>query len=428
MSRWAELTGSLTGGRLRRDRRAPAATLAAEFRTGSAIVALDAAGGETADPATVVHRRAAAPFAERMSRPAVAEVLAGADLLATLSRNTRSERTRLSWSARRASRSLYAVPLLVKARSRSVGLSPLPGSASSPVRGRPPRAHVDARPAQAPCESAVRSKTEVTVLLQQSLLPDELASAEGMEITAHYRAGVAEHERGRDWYDAVRRPDGIVHFTVGDVAGESRRRWRWAAPDRVPRLRARARSPAAIVQRLGRHIAVDGMATTVCATYDPYTQEPQLRLGGPPAAAPGRSRRGTVAASSLRAQARLGGHAERTAGRDGLAGDDAGPALDGLVERRDAGLDEGIDRLAAAVLEALKAGTSNPADAVVAEIVEPQAEDDLALLLVGFQGFQRASDRPSCRPLALLRGLRGRVRAWLEARGLARAPTTSCSR
>ena len=55
--------------------------------------------------------------------------------------------------------------------------------------------------------------------LQRSLLSDRLPEIEGVELIGRYNAGGAGLEIGGDWYDAVRRSDGIVHVTVGDVAG-----------------------------------------------------------------------------------------------------------------------------------------------------------------------------------------------------------------
>lgn len=425
VSRWAELTGSLNSavdsGEIRE---LLATTLAAEFPAGSAIVALDVTEGETADPATVVHGDRS-PFRGEDVAPAVAEVVAGAGLPATLESGSqvRAHAPLLGRLGEQA-RSLYAVPLLDEGQI-PVGSAVLLFPAEHALAGYQvalARAHAEQAAQALVRVRRLEREHEVTVQLQQSLLPDELASAEGISIAAHYRAGVANTSVGGDWYDAVRRPDGIVHFTVGDVAGrgieaavamgELRIAFRAYALEHV--------SPAAIVQRLGRHIAADGMATTVCATYDPYTQELTYASAGHPPPLLVDPVEGAVARLEPSGSGPLGWHTPSA--REKQVTVSPGTMLvlytDGLVERRDAGLDEGIDRLAAAVLEALKAGAPNPADAVVAGVVEPQAEDDLALLLVGFQGAPSVLRIDLPAEPALLRGLRGRVRAWLEARGL----------
>ena len=96
-----------------------------------------------------------------------------------------------------------------------------------------------------------------------------------MAVAAHYRAGALNTRVGGDWYDIVRRPDGVLHLTVGDVAGRGidaaismgqlRNAFRAYALEHV--------SPAAIVDRLARHVPEDEMATMVCATFDPLTRE-----------------------------------------------------------------------------------------------------------------------------------------------------------
>ena len=61
---------------------------------------------------------------------------------------------------------------------------------------------------------------ELAIRLQRSLLPDRLPSTAGIELAGHYLAGGDEIEIGGDWYDAVRRPDGIIQLCVGDVSGK----------------------------------------------------------------------------------------------------------------------------------------------------------------------------------------------------------------
>ena len=61
---------------------------------------------------------------------------------------------------------------------------------------------------------------ELAVRLQRSLLPDRLPSTEGLELAGHYQAGGDAVEVGGDWYDAVKRPDGIIQLCVGDVSGK----------------------------------------------------------------------------------------------------------------------------------------------------------------------------------------------------------------
>ena len=99
--------------------------------------------------------------------------------------------------------------------------------------------------------------------LQRSLLPDRLPSTEGLELAGHYQAGGDAVEVGGDWYDAVKRPDGIIQLCVGDVSGKGvgaatvmgrqRNVFHVYAHDYV--------SPAEIIRRMLRHVSGEEMIT-----------------------------------------------------------------------------------------------------------------------------------------------------------------------
>ena len=188
--------------------------------------------------------------------------------------------------------------------------------------------------------------------LQRSLLSQELPAIDGVELLGHYQAGSAGLEVGGDWYDVVRRSDGIVHISVGDVAGrgltaavlmgQMRNAFRAYAYDHS--------SPAELLRRMRRHVAGDEMATAVCLALDPYTQRADLRVRRPPAlvaaapatAAPCRGSTRRRAAARLRAS-------PRRSARSTIALPPAATVVaytDGLIERRGWSIDVGIDLLA----------------------------------------------------------------------------------
>ena len=126
---------------------------------------------------------------------------------------------------------------------------------------------------------------EATTRLQRSLLPERLPEVDGLDVAARYNAGGAGLEIGGDWYDVVRRPDGLVHLTVGDVAGRGigaaalmgqlRNAFRaLRARPRVARLRS--------CERLLRHVGGDEMATAVIVTLDPRSGEVRYASAGHP--------------------------------------------------------------------------------------------------------------------------------------------------
>ena len=236
--------------------------------------------------------------------------------------------------------------------------------------------------------TAFEREHEVAVRLQRSLLSERLPEVEGVELIGRYNAGVAGLEVGGDWYDAVRRSDGIVHVTVGDVAGHG-----VTAAVLMGQLRNAFRahayehtSPAELLRRMLRHVDEDEMATALCLTLDPYTQEltyasaghpPSLLVDGDAAVV---SRLGQALAPPL-------GYVQASAIREATVELPAGATLvaytDGLVERRGWSIDAGIDLLASVVGSSSSLGAEPLADRIFEEVAPHiGSHDDIALLIV----------------------------------------------
>jgi serine phosphatase RsbU (regulator of sigma subunit)/anti-sigma regulatory factor (Ser/Thr protein kinase) len=264
----------------------------------------------------------------------------------------------------------------------------------------------------------------VATSLQRSLLSQELPQIEGVELLGHYEAGSAGLEIGGDWYDVIRTADGSLLISVGDVAGhgltaavlmgQMRNAFRAYAFDH--------RSPAEVLRRMRRHVTGEAMATALCMRFDPYTRELAYASAGHPPSllvagdGSGVSRLDQACAPPL-------GYVEADAIQEATtmlaAGGTVVAYTDGLVERRDWSLDDGIDLLA----DVLASSTAEPAEEVAARMVHEVARrvgsgDDMAFLIV------RANDVPGRLEVELsgdpleLAGLRRRLRTWLELRGL----------
>ena len=261
---------------------------------------------------------------------------------------------------------------------------------------------------------------DTTMLLQRSLLP-EIPAIDGLEIAAQYHAGSADVEVGGDWYDVVRRQDGVVVLMAGDVAGRG-----LPAAVLMGQLRnaSRAyalehRSPVAIVERVSRHLAATEMATMACVVLDPYTRELAYASAGHPPPLLVDESSGTVARLDGRGRPPLGWRSvEQVDDRAVELPERVTIALytDGLVERRGSPIDDGIDRLGSFVVRRASLNGDAPAAAVVAALDEPGLDDDAALLLVGFEGVpaELAIEIPA--DPAVLLDLRRRVGAWLGLR------------
>jgi serine phosphatase RsbU (regulator of sigma subunit)/anti-sigma regulatory factor (Ser/Thr protein kinase) len=425
--RWARLTRSLNEA-VDADaiREVLAAALASEFPKASAIVALSPVGKGESGQATVAHgSRSSFTGLDEGVALSIAERIAHAGAPVGLGTSSElQELESLPDAPLSRARSLYGVSLQDEGQAH-LGSAALLFAVEHGLESHELTLVQASADQVAQALARVRRherEHDVAVLLQQSLLPDQLPEIEGVEVGAYYRAGVMNTTVGGDWYDVVRRPDGIVHLTVGDVAGRGidaavlmgqlRNAFRAYALDHV--------SPAAIIRRLGRHVSEDGMATMVCVTYDPFTREMVYASAGhlPPLLLD--PSLGTVARLKAPSRGPLGWLSSNAlVDEQGVAPPGSTLALytDGLVERRGSHLDKGIDRLGAVLQEALPADAHDAVHTVVDRLVESRVDDDLALLLVRLQEPSVLRVELPAEP-GLLRELRRRVRSWLTRRGL----------
>jgi len=320
--------------------------------------------------------------------------------------------------------SLYADRLVVGGRSAGAAAVVLPLERALGDDDRAViRAHAD-QAAEALARIAQRRiERETATVLQRSLLPARLPQTDGIAVAARYRAGGDGVEVGGDWYDVVRRMDGIVHLTVGDVAGQG-----IPAATLMGQLRTAFAayafdhtSPSEIVRRVGRHVRGSQMVTMVCVTFDPLTQELTYATAGHPPPLLVDADSGVILRLDEQGQPPLGwdSHAEVGDHRVELAGQ-ATLVLytDGLVERRDRAIDDGIDRLGALVTASENDSPAAAADHVVTSVVGPDSEDDAALLLVRLQAAPARIRIEIPAQAPLLGELRRRVHAWLSFRGI----------
>lgn len=261
--------------------------------------------------------------------------------------------------------------------------------------------------------------------LQHSLLPTELPQISGLDLGARYVPAQNLGVSG-DWYDVFSLPSGRVCMAIGDVVGRG-----LPAATAMGRLRTAARSyaldnddPAEVLTKLDRHVRhfeQELMATVAYAIWETSLEKVHLSLAGhlaPVLALPGeRSRLVTEA----EVDAPIGVSSSTQNRRTTTVDVPAGAALlfytDGLVERRDRPLDNGLRLLCEAV-------RSGPADLLCAEVMsklvgsDPPA-DDIALLAVRKQ--------PPATPLKLdleieavpqsLAEVRTELRRWLPSVG-----------
>ena len=221
--------------------------------------------------------------------------------------------------------------------------------------------------------------------LQLSLLPFALPAIGGLGMAARYVPGAGTV--GGDWYDVFPLPSGGVCAVIGDVAGTGLR-----AAVIMGRIRSVLRAyalevadPAEIISRLDRkmrYFEPGAMATVQCAIISPAHDQVHLSSAGhlpPILAAPGQPAAPARIARDLPVGVPSPHRRQVTS-----LGFPPGAVLclytDGLVERRDQPIDEGITRLAAAVTPGdPEAGCT----AVMAAMAHYSTHrDDIALLII----------------------------------------------
>ncbi|MBO0808438.1 MAG: SpoIIE family protein phosphatase [Actinobacteria bacterium] len=230
-----------------------------------------------------------------------------------------------------------------------------------------------------------RSDRAAANALQRSLLPAALPAVPGAEVSARYVAG--QGVVGGDWYDVFPLPSGELTVVIGDVAGSG-----LSAAVVMGRMRSALRAyaletadPAEALSRLDRkmqYFEPGALATVLCAVLDPDLERASISLAGhfPPVIAPP----GRPAALADVAGDLMIGVALDTPRRATTVAIPPGALLcfytDGLIERRDRPLADGLS----ALCQVVTAGPTEVACAtVMSALVGGEASrDDIALLML----------------------------------------------
>jgi putative methionine-R-sulfoxide reductase with GAF domain len=228
-----------------------------------------------------------------------------------------------------------------------------------------------------------KSDRATAAALQRSLLPSALPRFPGVELAARYVPGQAVV--GGDWYDVFQLRSGELCITMGDVAGAG-----LSAAVIMGRMRSSLRSyalettnPAEVLARLDakmQHFEPDAMATVLYAVFEPSLDTVHVSSAGhfPPVVA----RPGEPAALADITLDLLIGVSPGVRRRVTTLPVPPATALcfftDGLVERRNRPLDDGLARLCQVV-------TAGPPEAICVTVMgalvgSEAGRDDIALL------------------------------------------------
>ena len=272
------------------------------------------------------------------------------------------------------------------------------------------------------------SERTIAETLQRSVLPVSLPEIDGVRLAARYLPGTMEVDVGGDWFDALSLPSGRLGLVVGDVVGKGVRSAATMAQLRNA-LRAFAldqMKPSSTVARLNRlmeEVEESSFATLVYLVVDPETRVCRFTSAGHPPP--------LVVYPDGRAEYLEGGRglplgtsAEPEYTQQVIEVPPGSTLLlysDGLIERRDQTIDEGLAHLR----EAAASGPHDPerlVEHVLHELVgASDRRDDIALLatrlLVAAPNPLRLELPSSTGSLNVVRDA---LRVWLESASLRR--------
>lgn len=283
-------------------------------------------------------------------------------------------------------------------------------------------------------ERRYQAALDVVMALQRSLLPERLPALPGLGVAARYLVADSEQGAGGDWFDAVPLGDGRIGLVVGDVVGSGTR-----ASAVMGQLRAvltelllDGSELAGVLARLDRFVArvPAAAASTLClAVLDPADGRlDYVCCGHPPPLV--LAARGQAHYLPVGSGGPLGVAATLPAPVQTVWLQAADVVLfytDGLVERPDRPLQEGLDLLRVVADDARTHGTPPMVAAAAADrLCELTVErmtreghtDDVTLLALQWTGIRPQPfhlDLPAF-PGALA-PLRTRLAAWLTTLG-----------
>ncbi|MCW0215871.1 MAG: SpoIIE family protein phosphatase [Pseudonocardia sp.] len=392
---------------------------------GMSAVEAEAVVVMTADDEGVLHPLAADGWGGHTGDTRGSQLLADADH--PLARVVRSGQP--VWLAQRPPEPFpahTAVPLLVGGRAiGAVGLRFAEAPTFTPER----RGFVLTLASQ--CAQAVvrarlhQAEHEVAVTLQRSLLPQRLPELERLAVATRYKPGTEGTEAGGDWFDVLDLDHDRVALVVGDVVGRGP-----SAAAVMGQLRSalaanlvNGQSPASALEQLdlfARRVEGARASTVACAVVDCASGELVYACAGhPPPLAAGRDGgvrlldegRGTPLGVSGRPP-----FVESTTRIE--VGETILLCSDGLFERRDEVIDDGLDRLVATFGPLAHAQPRDVVDTLLDRMLAGSgAPDDTAVVIARLLPLPLRELLPA--DAERLAPLRRRVTAWSTDCGLA---------
>ncbi|MEM1332726.1 MAG: SpoIIE family protein phosphatase [Actinomycetota bacterium] len=278
--------------------------------------------------------------------------------------------------------------------------------------------HVNAALAGAAEERAARR-------LQHALLPDHLDAHPHLDVAAIYRAAAQHVDIGGDWYDTFAWSDGRYCIVVGDVVGHG-----VEAAAAMGRIRAGTEllldeavdDPVAVLDAIERAtlgFTITDYLTVAALIIDPATRELAYATAGHPPPLLVRHDGSSARLESARSGP-LCGHLSGDRSWASTDVDDGDLVLvytDGLIERRDGGLDQRLDDLEVSV-RSHRTDEVHDLVRTVADHADLRGDDDTVVMAVRLDSTRRRFATEVAGEITEVAAVRGPFAGWLEACGL----------
>jgi PAS domain S-box-containing protein len=259
--------------------------------------------------------------------------------------------------------------------------------------------------------------------LQRALLPQRIGPVPGVEIATRYLAAEEGTHAGGDWYDVIELPGDRAAFVIGDVSGHGVRA---ASSMGQARMTVRAYAlaggePGTVVSLTARALDRLGESELVTLVYlelDPASAVVRLVVAGhpPPLLL---DAEGQAHFLDIDPGLPLGlGLGEREAYVETALTLDPGSALflytDGLVDRSDLPVAEGLERLRSALQDAHRDDLERLCDEVLGAMNASTSSDDVAIACLRLADASLHLEIPA--DPAHLYDVRRALRSWLSPR------------
>jgi PAS domain S-box-containing protein len=258
--------------------------------------------------------------------------------------------------------------------------------------------------------------------LQRALLPKELPRSSSLDLAARYVPAEAGLDCGGDWYDVIELRNGKVALVIGDVIGHGLQAATVMGQLRLA-LRAYAlegHPPEIVVSNIDalvQQLHPDGMATLLYIELDAGASTATIVCAGHPPPLVSTADGGVdfldVAADralGVDTFAAFASHVRQVARGSTLV-----LYTDGLVDRRDLPIADGLPRLRTAVEEVGEAHVEDLCDRLLEALVPKDVSDDVAILAAHLVAEPAACEIVIPADPAQLSSVRARLSRWLDA-------------